>query len=105
MLDGRQDYFGGEWKAGNDGPGRQSAVVGTVGRPTREIVKKLPFHAFDLLGNKAGAVRGRNTPAEFPVLFKVHRVLHRILLLDQRGAPAVFKIIAIMRAHERIADA
>src|SRR5262249_46657640 len=51
-----------------------------------------------------GSVACREPPTVAPVAHEIHRIANRVLLLDKGSLSAVFKIVAAMLTHERVAQ-
>ncbi len=80
-------------------------VVGPIGHAARGIAQKAAFPAVDLHRLETRSVVRREAPTILAIAFEVVRIAPRVFALDINGAPAVLEIVAVLFAHEAIADA
>src|SRR6185436_17251070 len=86
-------------------PWCERAVVRTEGHAAGHVVEEAALDAIDVSGLETGPVAGGDAPTRLADMLEPERVADRILLLDERRAPAVFEVVGVVVAHEAIADA
>src|SRR5450759_141199 len=89
----------------NRGPRSDRTVVGSVWHGPPSVVEEPSLDTIELAGELTRAIARRNPPAELAVMRKSAGIADAVLLLDERGAPAVLEVIDAVLAHELILDA
>src|SRR5262245_51281517 len=104
VADGGDDDLGRKRKRGDDDPGRDGPVVRSERSAAGNVVEVLALDAADLAGDPTRPIARGEAPAMAAVADETHRIADRIILLDKSRAAAVFEIVAVALAHERVAD-
>src|SRR5688500_5361652 len=97
---GKSD-FGCKGQRGDRGPWRESAII-----RLRYASHQVPIVSVSISMQRLGALNrpltGGDAPSEFIISFKLIGILNGMLLVNIRGATAIFKIIETTGAHRLI---
>src|ERR1700675_826530 len=105
MSERRQDDLGRERQRRDGRPWGDGAVVRPERDASRLVVIEALLVSIDPTNCRAGTSTARQAPAVFAVSLERSRVPDRVLLLRERGPPAVLEVVDSARAHVVVMDA